>query len=293
MLFRKRIEQAIARFVPDEIAAQIVSKPEDVQLRTEKMSATVMSTDVQGFSEAFESPSPEQLARFLGSYLTEMSGIVIEHKGTILRYTGDAIEAVFGAPTSSSEHAVDACLSAIRMREREVELSRTLQQEKGAPAPLRTRIGISTGDMLVGLFGSPYRMQYGAMGYEVNLASRLEGLNRQFGTFVLVSEETYRQTHGRFVFRKLARIMAVGRFPLRLYELVADTKERMEPKVEDLMSTFHQGVDLFEKGQWTAAKESFASCIKIVADDGPSKFFHRRCEEYLRQPPSIPVDNAP
>ncbi len=285
-LSRQRIKEAVARLVPEEIAEFAVSQPNKIHLFNEMKYMTVMFTDVQAFQTICESLCTEKLFCLLSLYLTEMSQILIKHKGTVLHYSGESIVAVFGAPTPTEQHSIDACLAAIQMKQTEAQLHQTLLQKGITEVLLHTRIGINTDNMLAGLLGTQYRMQYDVMGNGVNLAARLEGINRQYGTFVLIAEETYQHTSNLFVIRKLDRIRTSG-IPrvIRLYELIGENGKMGQVQEKGIISTFHQGLEYFENRLWKAARESFSECLRIDPADGPSKAFLRRCQEFEEKEP--------
>jgi len=245
-LSKQKIKEAVARLVPEEIAEFAVSMPDKIQLFNETKYMTVMFTDVQDFRTICESLSIEKLLSLLSLYLTEMSRILIKHKGTVLQYSGESIVAVFGAPTPTDQHSRDACLAAVRMKEIEAKLHQTLLQEGITEVPLRTRIGINTDQIVAGLLGTQFRMQYDVMGNGVNLAAQLESINRHYGTFVLITDETYQHTNSLFVVRKLDRIRAAG-VPkvLRLYELIGEDGNMGRVQEKGIISTFHLGLEHF------------------------------------------------
>jgi adenylate cyclase len=290
---RREIKEAFARLVPEEIAEVAVSEPDKIKPFGEMKYMTVMFTDVQAFQTICESLSMEGISKLLSLYLTEMSRILTKHKGTVLNYSGDSIVAVFGAPTPTNQHSIDACLSAVRMKESEAKLHQTLQQEGITGAVIRSRIGINTDNMLAGLLGTQYRMQYDVMGNGVNLAARLVGMNRHYGTFMLMTDGTYQHVNSLFVVRKLDRIRVVG-IPkaLRLYELIGEDGKIGQAQEKGLISTFHQGLEHFENRQWKAAKESFSECLRSDPADGPSKVFLQRCQDFEEKEPHSDWDGV-
>jgi adenylate cyclase len=241
-------------------------------------------TDIQGFSGIAEMLDPEKLVSLLNSYLTFMSDAVLEEKGTIDKYEGDAIIAFFGAPVEIPDHAVRACNSAIAMKQIEQGLNRRIIDEGLSPKPLLTRIGINTGAMVAGNMGTKNKMDYTIMGNAVNLAARLEGVNKQYETWILVSDDTIRETSGRFLTRRLDRIRAVGiNEPVRIHELLG-IMDFAEKKKKKLVEIFHQAFEFYEKRNWKQAIEGFRESLSIEKG-GPSKKYLERCEKFLVSPP--------
>ncbi|MDR0623563.1 MAG: CHASE2 domain-containing protein, partial [Treponema sp.] len=213
------INKALSTYVSKEVVAELVSNPSLLQLGGSKRQMSAIFTDIQSFSTISERLEPEQLVQLLNRYLTEMSDIIMENMGTIDKYEGDAIIAFFGAPVYREDHAALACRSAIRMKKAEAELNRAVMAEGLSPLPLYTRMGINTGEMVVGNMGTSNKMNYTIMGNAVNLAARLEGVNKQYHTGgILISEYTKNGIGDEFICRSLDRVRVVGiNTPVRLY----------------------------------------------------------------------------
>jgi class 3 adenylate cyclase len=247
---------------------------------------TVIFTDIQGFSSIAEKLSPEGLVRLLNHYLTAMSDILLEQKGTIDKYEGDAIMAFFGAPLEVEDHAARACAAAVLMKKKEQELNKNIIQGGGiSPEPLFTRIGINSGDMSVGNMGSKRKMNYTVMGNAVNLAARLEGVNKMFGTRILISENTRQEIGDSFLCRKLDRVRVAGiTQPVRIYELL-DFSSLATAEQKNMVDLFHAALDLFENREWQPAEAGFQKALEHSLDDAPSKIYLDRCARYRLSPP--------
>jgi adenylate cyclase len=221
-----------------------------------------------------------------------MSNIILELKGTIDKYEGDAIIAFFGAPIDLEDHAYLAALSAVRMKKVEAELNRRFLDVGMSPNPLLTRVGINTGQMVVGNMGTPQKMDYTIMGNSVNLAARLEGVNKQYGTWVLAAQSVIDAAGGDFLVRRLDRVRVVGiNQPVQLFELL-DEKSLAPAATRELVETFDDGLALFEKRDWTRAGERFSDVLKISPEDGPAVLFRKRCTEYAANPPAESWDGV-
>jgi adenylate cyclase len=225
-------------------------------------------------------------------YLTEMSDIILELRGTIDKYEGDAIISFFGAPVDLPDHARRACMAAVRMKRAEVTLNERFLLEKLSPSALHTRIGINTGEMTVGNMGTPQRMDYTMMGSSVNLAARLEGVNKQYGTWILVSDATQVDCGQDFALRKLDRVRVVGiNQPVRLHELVEE-KNHLEKSVEQALAVFHDGLEEFEAKDWAKSMKTFKEVLRILPEDGPAQRYIKKCQEYQSKPPAPTWDGV-
>ncbi|MDR1596416.1 MAG: CHASE2 domain-containing protein [Treponema sp.] len=277
--------KAFATYTSEAVADQIARNPELLQLGGSKRQMSAIFTDIRGFSTISERLSPEDLVRLLNKYLTVMSDAVLEELGTIDKYEGDAIIAFFGAPLEQPDHALRACISAINMKRIEAELNKTIIAENLSPAPLLTRFGINTGDMVAGNMGTEKKMNYTIMGDAVNLAARLEGVNKQYGTWILASDATIRETEGRILTRRLDKVRVVGKSePVQLYEIL-ETTDNAGPEQTEKVTAFHQALDLFEQREWQKAREGFRQILARTPGDGPSAIYIKRCDEYLINPP--------
>jgi adenylate cyclase len=286
------LRNAFSHYLSTDVINELISDPEKLNLGGEKKYLTAMFTDVRGFSSISEKLDPTDLVKLLNAYLTEMSNIILELKGTIDKYEGDAIIAFFGAPVPFNDHPARACLSAVRMKKMERYLNDHFTNDKLSPEPVFTRIGINTGEMVVGNMGTSQKMDYTIMGNSVNLASRLESVNKQYGTWILISEETYNTGGNEFTVRQMDRVRVVGiQEPVRLYELI-DEKSATNADILEAVELFHKGLELFESRQWDAAAAQFRKVQKIVPGDGPSGVFIKRCQGFKKNPPAASWDGV-
>ncbi len=289
---RAHIRNAFSHYLSADVMNEVLSDPSKLALGGQKKHLTAIFTDVKGFSTISEQMEPEDLVKLLNSYLTEMSNIILDQRGTIDKYEGDAIISFFGAPLDFDDHAARACRAAVRMKKMERILNEHFIEDKLSPGPLLTRIGINTGEMVVGNMGTEKKMDYTMMGNSVNLAARLEGVNKQYGTWLLLSEATRIEAGEEFAFRMMDRVRVVGiTQPVRLFELVDETTE-LAPEMKELLDAFHEGIDRFEERDWTGAQKYFGETLKIRPDDGPGTFYQKRCKEFIRKPPPDNWDGA-
>jgi adenylate cyclase len=286
---KRRVRTAFGQYLSPEVIRRLLLNPQLVEPR--KTDITVMFSDIRGFTTISEKLDAQELALFLNQYLLDMTRLVFESQGTLDKYIGDAVMAFWGAPFEEEGHAIKGCISALEMM-KHVRAMQKKWAEEGKPH-LDIGIGLNTGVASVGNMGSSLRYGYTALGDTVNLSSRLEGLNKDYGTHILVNETTYAAVQGQgFFFRELDLIRVKGKFqPVILYELIG---REGEPSVyggtEELrtrMELFVQARDLYRKRQWEPAQKIFQAILDKWADDGPSRTYWKRCQEYLfEEPPS-------
>jgi adenylate cyclase len=286
------IRNAFNHYLSTDVINEILDDPTRLRLGGEKRELTAMFTDVKGFSSISETLDPEELVKLLNRYLSEMSDIILQLRGTIDKFEGDAIISFFGAPVAYADHATRACQAAVRMKKIEKFLNDHFLEEQLSPHPLATRIGINTGEMVVGNMGTANRMDYTIMGHSVNLAARLEGVNKQYGTWILASELTYNDTGDTFAARKLDRVRVVGvSEPVRLYEIVDEAELIPEPQ-QQLLDDFHQGLELFEHREFGEAGGLFSRLNREFPEDGPSKTYFDRCTKFQKEAPPANWDGV-
>jgi class 3 adenylate cyclase len=221
-----------------------------------------------------------------------MSDIILEQKGTIDKYQGDAIISFFGAPVALDDHALRACTAGIIMKRMEKDVNRYIMEKGISPSPLLTRIGINTGDMIVGNMGTQKKMNYTIISNAVNLASRLEGVNKQYGTWVLSSDSTIQETKGKLLTRRLDFVKVLGiNEAVRIHEILefkADASDALFEKTY----LFHRAADIFEERNWKDAEDAFKHILKLFPDDGPSQLYVTRCRQYQEYPPAADWDGS-
>jgi adenylate cyclase len=280
------LHNAVSRYLAPEVISDIINDPDKLNLGGEKREMTAIFTDIQGFSTISEQLDAPQLVQLLNRYLTVMSNIVMENQGTIDKYEGDAIIAFFGAPVYRVDHPYLACRSALAMKAAEKELNKVVVEEGLSPVPLFTRIGINTGEMVVGNMGAENKMDYTRMGNAVNLAARLEGVNKQYHTGgILISEYTQAEIGNEFLLRRLDRVRVVGiNTPLRLFELLG----LIETATDDEKKAVEQwelAMNVYEMGQFVVAAKIFDTLIERNPDDRVAKLYAERCKKYAANPP--------
>jgi adenylate cyclase len=280
------LHNAFSRFLAPEVITELINDPDKLNLGGEKREMTAIFTDIQGFSTISEKLDPTQLVKLLNRYLTAMSNIIMENLGTIDKYEGDAIIAFFGAPIFRENHPALACRSALTMKAAERELNKAVLEEGLSPSPIFTRIGINTGEMVVGNMGAENKMDYTIMGNAVNLAARLEGVNKQYRTGgILLSEYTMDKLGGEFLVRRLDRVRVVGiNTPLRLYELL-NVKNSAAEKEVAAVERWENAIALYEQQRFSEAAAIFGFLAGESPDDRVAELYAGRCLNYQANPP--------
>lgn len=279
---KRELKGTFEKYVSPSIVAEVLSDPENIELGGKKMELTVMFSDVRGFTTISEKLDPRQLSDLLNSYLTPMTDLVFKNKGTLDKYMGDAIMAFWGAPIHFKDHAKHAARCALQM----IVKLRELQAEykaKGLPN-IDIGIGLNTGDMSVGNMGSETVRSYTVMGDSVNLGSRLEGINKEYGTRIIVSEFTQREIQDSFVTREVDWVRVKGKLqPVRIFELICEGKAPEQKN--QLLQHFNAGFQLYHERKFTEAVTCFQEALKVDADDPVTQLYLERCEDYLKEPP--------
>ena len=280
------LRKAFGTYLSGDVINEMIEDPSMLKLGGQKKWITAMFTDVKGFSTISEALDAEHLVKLLNIYLSGMSDIILEQRGTIDKYEGDAIISFFGAPVDYKEHARLACRAAVLMRRKEVELNELFMREGMSPNPLLTRIGINTGDMVVGNMGTERKMDYTIMGNAVNLAARLEGVNKQYGSWLLISDMTKNEIGDEFITRRFDRVRVVGiNTPVQLWELV-ELKEAVDLATLDFLRRFEEAHCVFDRRDWKEAFKLFKALRDERPDDGPSDAYLRKCEAFIQKPPA-------
>jgi adenylate cyclase len=286
---KKKVRGAFQQYLPPGLINQLLERPELLRLGGEEKELSVMFCDIRGFTALSEGLSPSALVELLNEYLSAMTDVIFRHWGTLDKYIGDAIMAFWGAPYPQDDHADRSCRAALDMAQALRELRQRWGQRQ---LPLVDfGIGINTGPVLVGNMGSKRRFNFTIMGDNVNLASRLEGINKQFGTRIILSQYTYQKIRDNFVSRELDLIRVKGKTtPVKIYELLGSAEER--PKFLDLATRFEKGLAAYRAAQWDRATEILLDLLKDYPEDGPARVLLQRCQELLARPPEEAWDGV-
>jgi adenylate cyclase len=277
------MKRAFSNYVSADLVARIMKNPDSLKLGGEKREITILFSDIRGFTSISEKLAPEALVQLLNEYLNPMTLIVLEEKGTLDKYVGDAIMALYNAPLDVAGHADHACRSAIKMMEKLAEINRSFIARDILIIDIG--IGINTGDAVVGNMGASMRFDYTAIGDNVNLASRLEGLNKIYGTHIIVSESTREQAGRDLHFREIDLVTVKGKLkPVPIYELmVVDDTE--------LKSGFAEALGYYRNREFTAALQMFEN-LYVQKEDQVSSIYTKRCRDFIADPPSEDWDGV-
>jgi adenylate cyclase len=280
--------RSFALYVPKELVREIVRKGSDSVLGGDRRPMTILFTDLGNFTKATEGLSPEEVLARLSRYFEVMSQPIHQYQGTIDKYIGDSIMGLWNAPTEDPDHAENACLAALACRVAGAMLNRAMEQE-GLPL-FHTRFGIHSGVAVVGNVGSPQRMQYTALGAMVNLASRVEGLNKRFATDILITGAVEAQIRGRFLVRPLGQVVAAGTsVPTALFELLGTAGQasaypasaRDEARCRAWTGPYSAYLDQ----DWKRAGVKFREFLEAYGEDAASRMLLAKCEMFRDEPP--------
>lgn len=281
---KRQTKKAFSHYVNEDVVSEILRHPEKLKLGGEKKVLSVLFTDIVSFTSLTEKTEPEELVSILNEYLDAMSQELLKNGATLDKFEGDAIMAFFGAPIAHADHAKRACVSALAMRGALNPLHEKWNKE-GRPL-LDFCVGISTGEMIVGNFGSKDRFDYTVIGDNVNLGSRLESANRIYGTKILVDEPTFLMIpDNTFTFRKIDRIRVKGKSkPVVVYELLG-VPEYLSNTGKTWLSDFESGIKFYEKREFAEAEKYFDSALRAMPNDGPSRIYKNRCRFLAKNSP--------
>lgn len=280
----KLIKGMFSTYVSRELVNELLLDPDKLKLGGEKRELTILFSDIAGFTSFSEKMDPEELVNFINEYLTEMTNIVLSNQGTLDKYLGDAIMAFWGAPIVIKDHAFLACKTAVEMQKRlnELRQKRNVSPDK----QINIRIGINSGEVVVGNIGGENRFDYTVMGDNVNLASRLEGANKQYGSDIMIGENSYEMVKDKILTRELDRIKVKGKQnPTQVYQLIGLRNDvDAEQKLLKLQS-YLNGLNEYRKTNFNSAIKFFEESLVTNPGDGPSLVYLERSKFYLENPP--------
>lgn len=279
---KKFIQETFQYYLMPAVIDHLIANPEKLALGGERRTLTILFSDIRGFTTISEGLTPEGLMEIMNEYLTGMTDIILSQRGLVDKYIGDAVMAFWGAPLENNLQAVDACHSVMLMAERLKELN-THWHSRGLPH-LEIGVGLNRGEVIVGNMGSATRFNYTVMGDSVNFASRLEGLNKEYGTQCLISDSVQKEIAGESDLRtrELDLVIVKGKKePKLIFELLTTT---VDETFERVLDAFAQGRTEYVAGKWHDAISHFERALALRAD-GPSALYLARCRELLAHPP--------
>jgi adenylate cyclase len=284
---RERIKETFGKFIDPRIVTRLIG---DGTEQAERRNLTIFFSDIKGFAGISEQLTAGAVVNLLNSYFGAVAAVIHEHHGVIDKYIGDAVMAFWTPPFSAGDdHARDACLAALAQQEAIAALRAQLPEITGMrrnPPELAIRMGIATGEGVVGTIGSESARSYTVIGDTVNLASRLESINKLYGTSIILNEDTFRLAQQDIEARELDLITVAGKTePVRIYEVMARAGE-LKPEQNELRDRFASGLAAYRRQNWDEAKTRFESCLDSDKDDGPTELFLKRIAILRRTPPA-------
>jgi adenylate cyclase len=291
---KRFLKSTFGTYISPDLIDQMYEDKQEPKLGGDEGYHTAFFTDIQSFSAFSEILSASDLVELLVEYLTDMTNILLEEKGTLDKYIGDAIVAFYGAPVPVDDHEYRACLTAIKMQQ-SLDQLRTKWRSEGDRWPeivhnMQNRIGVNTGQMVTGNMGSAMRMNYTMMGDTVNLAARLEASAKQYGIYIQVAEETYKACKDKFIWRDLDYVVVMGKTePAQVYELIAEAGQ-MPEGYNKILKAYHEALGLYKNHEWKKAIEAFKASDELEdmfpgRKTNPSRVYIPRCEFYMENPP--------
>ena len=287
---KRKIRKTFSQYLSPGVIALIEKDPQKyIRPGGEVKDLTVMFSDIRDFTSLSEGLTPDELVHLLNQYLSAMTDILFASLGTLDKYIGDAIMAFWGSPYPQQDHARCACRCALEMVKGLDKLNREWESE--GRRPIAIGIGLNTGPVNVGNMGSDKRLAWTVMGDNVNLASRLEGMTKQYRSRVIISEGTYNQVSDQFIAREVDRIRVKGKKqPVVIYELLAPIAERKA--YADLLAKFNQALTTYRRQNWPEAAEQFSDLLTKYPNDGPTQVLLQRCQEFLEESPASDWDGV-
>ena len=283
---RDRLKDTFGKFLDPRLVSRLIDSGAD---QAERRSLTIFFSDIKHFTDISEQLTASTIVHLLNEYFGTVAKVIHGHRGIIDKYIGDAVMAFWVPPFSAGDdHARDACRAALAQQEAIAALRARLPEITGmrrnAPEVV-IRMGIATGEAVVGTIGSESARSYTAIGDSVNLASRLEGINKVYGTLILISEETYRLAQEDIEAREVDVITVAGKTePVRVYELMSPAGQ-IEPSRVELRKTYAAGLAAYREQDWDGAQARFEECLRIMPDDGPARVFLDRIGLLRSAPP--------
>ena len=286
----KRLKGTMARYMTKEVADKLLETGEDA-LGGQDVTASVLFSDIRSFTTLSEKLGPQETVSMLNEYFTVMVDVIFNNGGILDKYIGDAIMAVFGVPFSGdndSEHSVRAGVEMlIRLREFN---QRRLAVNKD---PILIGIGISSDVIVSGNIGSPKRMDYTVIGDGVNLASRLEGANKFYGTSLLISQFCFESLGGQFLSREIDLIKVKGKTkPVAVYEIMDHYDQKAIPQLDEIIENYEKALNLYRQRDWDGAIKAFDKTLSLYSDDKASRIYLERCRYFKANPPEKDWDGV-
>ena len=287
---KEKLREAFGQFLDPRIVANVVN-PATGELRhsADRRKVTIFFSDIAGFSGIGEQLTADNIVGLLNHYFTAATTCIRQHHGIVDKFIGDAVMAFWTTPFSEGEdHARDACFACLEMRPAFAQIEKDISQITGLRRNIpkfHVRMALATGDTLIGTIGSATTKSFTVIGDTVNIASRLEGVNKVYGTDLIINEDCYRLAELEIEAREIDFVTVYGKTePVRIYELLSKMGQ-LDPKTAELRDAFAIALQLYREQKWTEAEKAFQNCLKISKNDGPSIEFLTRIATFARTPP--------
>ena len=277
------VKKVFNRYLHPAVVDSLTRNSGEIEMGGMEIEATVLFTDLQDFTGTSELFAPHEIVQFLNDYFERVETIIFKNNGMLDKYTGDGIMAIFGAPVESKEHALQTCRAVLDFK----ALSKMSVEKAGKKVPLITRVGVNSGNLIVGNIGSRNRMDYTAIGDTVNLSARLEGVNKLYGTQNIISKSTYDFVKDIIVCREIDYIRVKGRDkPLKIFTVIAERSD-IDKKIRELLSIHNEALEMYRRKKYGNAIKSFSKVFRIQPDDSVAQVFIERCRQLLKNPELI------
>ena len=287
---KERIKDTFGKYVDPRVVARLIDTSKEDIDQAERRIATVLFSDLKGFTTISEQLTATAMVGLLNRYFTVVAEQIRAHNGILEKYIGDAVVAFWVPPFALGDtHAASACLAALAHRDAVIalrpELPQLLGLRRNVP-DLTVRMGLATGEVVVGTVGAPTAKSFAAIGDTTNLASRLEGVNKIYGTTIIVAEETHRLAQDVIEARELDTVVVVGKSePVRIFELIGRAGA-VEGAALELRDVYGAGLEAYRRQDWDAAEHRFSDCLRLCPDDGPSRVLRARIEAFRAGAPA-------
>lgn len=275
---KRKLKTAFSHYVSPELVQQITEKPEMLKLGGERRKLTVLFLDLENFTFFSEKLTPQEVVKILNVYFDALATVIMAQGGMVDKFEGDAIMALFGAPIPSEDHAEKACLTALLLQAKIQELNAQMGYS------LNIRIGLATGEAIVGNMGSTQRFDYTAIGDTVNTASRLENANRFYNTRILTNPGTFEAAQEKLSFRHVDTVCLKGKAQaMHIYEALGTT-EAMTEQGKTFLKDWGEALSTYQKGDWDAAKQALEALLSKLPNDGPTQTLLNRIKTLQQAP---------
>ena len=290
---KRFLKSTFGAYISPDLIDQMYAEKQEPKLGGDAGYHTAFFSDIQSFSAFSEVLEPERMVALMNEYLTEMTNVLLDRHGTLDKYIGDAIVAFYGAPVPVEDHEYQACMTALEMETRLIELREKWVSEGDWPDIVHNmhhRVGLNSGDMVTGNMGSSMRMNYTMMGDTVNIAARLEASAKQYGVYIQVAENTYTKVKDQFEWRNLDYVQVKGKnVPVKVYELLAE-KGKLEGNYADIIGLYEEGLKCYYNQDWDKALKKFEQSKELedmfpTRPTSPSHVYIMRCKHLKENPP--------